>query len=100
MVEAEASVFKSAGTRAGTDTREVAVQLIAESHAPFGVQRRNPALEMAWLYAVSLLLENDAPWIMCCNLDLWDAQSGIQTNGCSLPKSRTISILSKIRNLF
>lgn len=59
MFEAEAVRFQSAGIQVGADAREVEAQLLAESLAPFGVQRRNSALEMARLYAVLYCFENE-----------------------------------------
>lgn len=43
----------------GADLRDVEQRLLAESLAPFGVGRRNQALEMARLYAVLFCFENE-----------------------------------------
>ena len=59
MFEAEASNFQDAGIQVGADTRDVEERLLAEALAPFSVQRRNNALEMARLYAVLFCFENE-----------------------------------------
>jgi len=59
MFEAEAAAFQDAGIRVGADMREVEERLLAEALAPFGVSRRNSALEMARLYAVLFCFENE-----------------------------------------
>jgi len=59
MFESEAENFQSAGIRVGADAREAEGQLLAEALAPFGVQRRNSALEMGRLYAVLYCFENE-----------------------------------------
>lgn len=59
MFESEASGFQAAGIQVGADTREAEEHLLAEALSPFGVQRRNNALEMARLYAVLFCFENE-----------------------------------------
>ena len=59
MFEAEAARFQAAGIQVGADAREVEEHLLAEALSPFGVQRRNNALEMARLYAVLFCFENE-----------------------------------------
>ena len=59
MFEAEASNFQTAGIQVGADTRDAEEHLLAEALSPFGVQRRNSALEMARLYALLFCFEND-----------------------------------------
>jgi hypothetical protein len=59
MFESEASTFQSAGIQVGADMREVEERLLADALAPFGVNRRNAALEMARLYAVLFCFENE-----------------------------------------
>jgi hypothetical protein len=59
MFEAEASAFQQAGIQVGADHREAEEHLLAEAIAPFSVQRRNSALEMARLYAVLYCFENE-----------------------------------------
>lgn len=59
MFESEASSFQAAGIQVGADVREAEEHLLAEALTPFGVQRRNSALEMARLYAVLFCFENE-----------------------------------------
>lgn len=59
MFEAEAAAFQAAGIQVGADTRDAEEHLLAEALAPFGVARRNNALEMARLYAVLFCFENE-----------------------------------------
>jgi HEPN superfamily Swt1-like protein len=59
MFEAEASGFQAAGIQVGADLRDAEEHLLAEALAPFGVARRNSALEMARLYAVLYCFENE-----------------------------------------
>ena len=59
MFESEAGNFQGAGIQVGADAREAEEHLLAEALAPFGVPRRNNALEMARLYAVLFCFENE-----------------------------------------
>ena len=59
MFEAEASQFQTAGIQVGADASETEERLLGEALAPFGVSRRNSALEMARLYAVLFCFENE-----------------------------------------
>ena len=59
MFEAEASSFQAAGIQVGADIRDAEEHLLAEALIPFGVQRRNNALEMARLYSVLFCFENE-----------------------------------------
>lgn len=59
MFEAEAEQFRKAGIQIGADTTEAEENLLRESLAPFGVSRRNKALEMSRLYAVLFCFENE-----------------------------------------
>lgn len=59
MFEAEASRFQAAGIQVGADQRQAEERLLSEALAPFGVQRRNQALEMARLYALLHCFENE-----------------------------------------
>jgi hypothetical protein len=59
MFESEASVFQSAGIQIGANNSKEEEDLLAESLAPFGVSRRNEALEMARLYALIYCFENE-----------------------------------------
>ena len=59
MFEAEAERFRRAGIQIGSNSTEAEESLFKESLAPFSVQRRNNALEMARLYAVLFCFENE-----------------------------------------
>ena len=59
MFEAEASQFQAAGIQIGADSTEAHEQLLTEALSPFGVSRRNEALEMARLYALLHCFENE-----------------------------------------
>lgn len=59
MFEAEAERFRRAGIQIGSVSTEAEEALLKESLAPFSVQRRNNALEMARLYAVLFCFENE-----------------------------------------
>ncbi len=59
MFESEARVFQGAGIQIGSDLAASEEQLLNEVLAPFGVARRNEALEMARLYALLFCFENE-----------------------------------------
>lgn len=59
MFEAEAETFRRAGIQIGSSTSESEEALLYEALSPFGVSRRNRALEMARLYAVLFCFENE-----------------------------------------
>jgi hypothetical protein len=59
MFESEANAFQSAGIQVGADATASEEALLSESLAPFGVTRRNRALQMARLYAVLHCFENE-----------------------------------------
>jgi hypothetical protein len=59
MFESEAGAFQSAGIQVGADATQAEERLLSEALAPFGVVRRNQALEMARLYAVLHCFENE-----------------------------------------
>ena len=59
MIEAEAGPFQRAGIQVGADVGEAEERLLSEALAPFNLQRRNRALEMARLYAVLHCFENE-----------------------------------------
>jgi len=59
MFESEAGRFQAAGIQIGADQSDADDRLLAEALAPFGVSRRNQALEMARLYAVLYCFENE-----------------------------------------
>ncbi len=59
MFESEAAQFQNAGIQVGADTGQAEERLLSEALAPYEVQRRNSALQMARLYAVLHCFEND-----------------------------------------
>ncbi|WP_206513097.1 Swt1 family HEPN domain-containing protein [Flagellimonas marinaquae] len=59
MFESEAAKFQTAGIQIGADSSQSEKQLLGEALSPFGVNRRNDALEMARLYAVLNCFENE-----------------------------------------
>lgn len=59
MFEAEADRFRRAGIQIGADLSLTEQNLMRETLAPFGVERRNAALEMARLYAILFCFENE-----------------------------------------
>jgi hypothetical protein len=59
MFEAEAERFRVAGIQIGADSTEAEESLLREALAPFGIVRRNNALEMARLFAVLFCFENE-----------------------------------------
>lgn len=59
LFESEAEVFRSAGINVGADLGQAEEQLLLEALSPFGIQRRNNALQMARLYAVLHAFENE-----------------------------------------
>ncbi len=59
MFEAESEKFRLAGIQIGADSTEAEENLLKEALAPFGVARRNNALEMARLFAVLFCFENE-----------------------------------------
>jgi len=59
MFESEASGFQSAGIQIGADQSAADEKLLSEQLAPFSINRRNDALEMARLYAILHCFENE-----------------------------------------
>ena len=59
MFEAESEQFRLAGIQIGSYSTEAEENLLREALAPFGVARRNKALEMAGLFAVLFCFENE-----------------------------------------
>lgn len=59
MFESEASSFQKAGIEIGANSSDAEESLLKEALAPFGITRRNQALEMARLYAVLFCFENE-----------------------------------------
>lgn len=59
MFESEATQFQRAGIQIGANAAETEEALLREVLSPFGVARRNSALEMARLYALIFCFENE-----------------------------------------
>lgn len=59
LFESEAGEFQRAGIQIGASSTREAESLLEEALAPFGIQRRNAALEMARLFAVLFCFENE-----------------------------------------
>jgi hypothetical protein len=59
MFESEADGFRRAGIQIGASSTDAEENLLREALAPFGVARRNQALEMARLFAVMFCFENE-----------------------------------------
>jgi hypothetical protein len=59
MFEAEADTFRKAGIQIGADASAEEEALLHEALAPFGVSRRNKALEMGRLFSVLFCFENE-----------------------------------------
>ena len=59
MFESEAVDFQKAGIQVGADSATTEEQLLREVLSPFGVRRRNSALEMSRLYALLFCFENE-----------------------------------------
>jgi hypothetical protein len=58
LFEADAEKLRQAGIRVGSDQREVEARLLEEAIAPFSLDLRNEALQMARLYALLYCFEN------------------------------------------
>lgn len=69
LFESESEVFRKAGINVGADLGQAEEQLLLEALAPFGVQRRNQALEMGRLYAVLHSFENEIRSLIRDTLD-------------------------------
>lgn len=59
MFESEAARFQTAGIQVGANIGQAEESLLSEALSPFGVARRNQAVEMARLYAVIHCFENE-----------------------------------------
>jgi len=81
LFESESSVFRNAGISVGSDISRSEEQLLFEALEPFGVQRRNQALEMARLYAVLHAFENEVRSLIRdtleekINMNWWETNS-------------------------
>jgi hypothetical protein len=59
MFESEAGRFQAAGIQVGADVGQAEERLLSEALTPFGVARRNQALEMGRLYVILHCFENE-----------------------------------------
>lgn len=59
MFESEAETFRKAGIQIGANRTEAEEKLLHEAIAPFGVTRRNQAMEMGRLYTVLHCFEHE-----------------------------------------
>ena len=93
LFESEAEVFRRAGINVGIDFSEAEETLLLEALTPFGVQRRNDALEMARLYAVLHAFENEVRSLIRDTLDegleanWWDTKA-VPTSVQKMAESR------------
>ena len=69
LFESESEVFRKAGIQVGADLGHSEEQLLIEALSPFGVNRRNDALEMARLYAILHAFENEVRSLIRDTLD-------------------------------
>ena len=69
LFESESESFRRAGIRVGSDLGQSEQQLLLEALSPFGLKRRNDALEMARLYAVLHAFENEVRSLIRDTLD-------------------------------
>jgi len=84
LFDSEASAFRKAGISVGTDLSKSEEALALEALAPFGVARRNEALEMARLYAVLHAFENEVRALVKETLD--EARKGDWWETDAVPK--------------
>lgn len=59
LFESETKVFRKAGIQVGSDVGQTEENLLLEALAPFGIAKRNQALEMGRLYSVLHAFENE-----------------------------------------
>lgn len=59
MVESESARFQSAGIQVGAHSGQAEERLLSEAIAPFGITRRDRALEMGRLYCLLHCFENE-----------------------------------------
>lgn len=69
LFESESERYRRAGIRVGADLGHSEEQLLLEALSPFGVKRRNDALEMARLYSVLHAFENEVRSLIRDTLD-------------------------------
>jgi hypothetical protein len=93
LFESETETFRRAGIRVGTDLGQSEENLLLEALSPFGVRRRNNALEMARLYAVLHAFENEVRSLIRDTLDDkkgtdWWKSEAVPTKIRSMAESR------------
>jgi hypothetical protein len=69
LFESESERFRRSGIKVGADLTESEEVLVNEALSPFGLQRRNHALQMARLYAVIHAFENEVRSLIRDTLD-------------------------------
>jgi hypothetical protein len=93
LFESESELFRRAGINVGADLGQSEEQLLLDALSPFGVKRRNDALEMARLYAVLHAFENEVRSLIRDLLDeklganWWDT-AAVPNNVKKLAESR------------
>lgn len=81
LFESESEAFRKAGIKVGADLGASEEALLLEALSPFGVKRRNDALEMARLYAVLHAFENEVRSLIrdtldeTVGVDWWDKEA-------------------------
>jgi len=81
LFESESESLRKAGIRVGADLGKTEEALLFEALEPFGVHRRNQAMEMARLYAVLHAFENEVRSLIKDTLeessgsDWWEGES-------------------------
>ncbi len=98
LFESEAEVFRKAGINVGIDIGEAEEALLLEALSPFGVKRRNDALEMARLYAVLHAFENEVRSLIRDTLDEkakgdWWESEAIPTKVRNLANARQLTAI-------
>ncbi|QHO74696.1 hypothetical protein ACH79_20725 [Bradyrhizobium sp. CCBAU 051011] len=78
MFESKAAGFQSAGIQVGADVGQAEERLLSEALSPFGVVRRNQALEMGRLYVVIHCFENEVRSLIRETLEEKDGIDWIQ----------------------
>jgi hypothetical protein len=93
LFESEAEVFRKAGYNIGVGLEQSEEQLLLDALSPFGIQRRNNALEMARLYAVLHAFENEIRSLVRDTLDEKAGANWWDTD--SIPKKVRVSAESR-----
>jgi len=85
LFESEAEKFKKAGIHVGTEALDTERLLMRESLAPFGLERRNQAIEMSRLYAILHAFENEIRSLIRDTMD--EHKPGDWWNSTAIPKN-------------